>query len=207
MNYGLTWQLLHILVVIIHWVVKCVIQLEGTILAFQWTGAIGQFIGKPVLWWHCVLSSRGATWLELLPATLWHNTRAVFCIEYKNMDMTKERNSLIFEQRSMFLSSQMILSFVSAAMVWAILERTSRMDPSSVTMAPKYLKLWTVSSFSPLTLMLLLMPLVLLVINLVFSALICMPYAVEVWSRRSTRLANSTSKPVRPSMSSAERLG
>ena len=42
--------------------------------------------------------------------------------EYQNMDMTKERNSLIFELRSMFLSSQMILSFVSAAMVWAILE-------------------------------------------------------------------------------------
>ena len=43
--------------------------------------------------------------------------------EYKNMDMTRERNSLIFELRSMFLSSLMILSFVSAAMVWAILER------------------------------------------------------------------------------------
>ena len=52
--------------------------------------------------------------------------------------MTKERNSLIFELRFMFLSSQMILSFVSAAMVWAILERISGMDPSSVTMAPKY---------------------------------------------------------------------
>ena len=37
--------------------------------------------------------------------------------------MIEERNSLIFEPRSMFLSSQMILSFVSAAMVWAILER------------------------------------------------------------------------------------
>ena len=96
--------------------------------------------------------------------------------------MTKERNSLISELRSMFLSSQMILSFVSAAMVWAILERISGMDPSSVTMAPNYLKLWTVFSFSPLTLMLLPMPLVLLVINLVFSALICMPYAVEILS-------------------------
>ena len=61
--------------------------------------------------------------------------------EYKNMDMTKERNSLIFELRSMFLSSQMILSFVSAAMVWAILERISGIDPSSVSMAPKYLNL------------------------------------------------------------------
>ena len=61
--------------------------------------------------------------------------------EYKNMDVTRERNSLIFQLRSMFLSSQMTLSFVSAAMGWAILERISGMDPSSVTMAPKYLKL------------------------------------------------------------------
>ena len=45
--------------------------------------------------------------------------------ECTNMDMTRERNSLIFELRSMFLSSRMILSFVSAAMVWAILERIS----------------------------------------------------------------------------------
>ena len=125
--------------------------------------------------------------------------------EYKNMDMTRERNSLIFELRSMFLSSQMILSFVSAAIVWIILERISGMDPSSVTMAPKYLKLWTVFTFSPLTLMLLRMPLVLLVINLVFSAPICMPYVVEVLSRRSTRVANSTSEPARPSMSSPKR--
>ena len=61
--------------------------------------------------------------------------------DYKNMDMTMERNSPIFELRSMFLSSQMILTFVSAAMVLAILERISGMDPSSETMAPKYLKL------------------------------------------------------------------
>ena len=54
------------------------------------------------------------------------------------MDMTRERNSLIFELRSMFLLSQMILSFVSATMVWANLKRISGMDPSSVTMSPKY---------------------------------------------------------------------
>ena len=59
--------------------------------------------------------------------------------EYKNTDMTRERNSLIFELRSIFLSSQMILSFVSAAVVLAILERISGMDPSSVTVAPKSL--------------------------------------------------------------------
>ena len=38
-------------------------------------------------------------------------------------------------------------------------------------------------------------PLVLLVISLVFSALICMPKAVEVLSMRSTKLASSSSLP------------
>ena len=47
--------------------------------------------------------------------------------EYENMDMTKERNSLIFELRSMFLSSQMILKFVSAAMAWPILLQQSHL--------------------------------------------------------------------------------
>ena len=42
--------------------------------------------------------------------------------EYKDMDMTKEGNSLIFELRSMLFSSQMILSFVSAAMVWSVFQ-------------------------------------------------------------------------------------
>ena len=64
------------------------------------------------------------------------------------MDRTKERNSLIFELRAMFLSFQMVLSFASAAVVWAILERISGRDPLSVMMAPRYLKLWVVSSFS-----------------------------------------------------------
>ena len=53
--------------------------------------------------------------------------------EYKNMNITRERNSMIFEP-------QMILSFVSAAMVWAIPERISGMDLSLVTMAQKYLE-------------------------------------------------------------------
>ena len=53
--------------------------------------------------------------------------------EYRNMDMTNERNCLIFELRSMFLSSQMVVSFASADVVRAILERIPGMDPSSVT--------------------------------------------------------------------------
>ena len=57
---------------------------------------------------------------------------------YKNMDMTNERISLIFGLRTMFLSFQMVLSFARAAVVWADLASTSGLDPSSVTITPKY---------------------------------------------------------------------
>ena len=124
---------------------------------------------------------------------------------YRNMDMTRERISLIFELSAIFLSFQMVLSLASAAVAWAILARISGLDPSSVMIAPRYLNRLTQSSFSPLTLMSVLKPLVLLVTSLVFSALICMPKAVEVLSMRSTNSASSSSLPARPSMSSAKR--
>ena len=77
----------------------------------------------------------------------------------------------------------MTFSLVTAAVVWAILEITSGLDPSSDTIAPRHLKLQTVSSFLMSMVMTVLMPLVLFVINMVFSALIFMPYAVEASSR------------------------
>ena len=123
---------------------------------------------------------------------------------YRNMDMTRERISLIFELSAIFLSFQMVLSLASAAVAWAILARISGLDPSSVMIAPRYLNRLTQSTFSPLTLMSVLKPLVLLVINLVFSALICMPMAVEVLSMRSTKSASSSSLAARPSMSSSK---
>ena len=49
---------------------------------------------------------------------------------YKNMDMARERISLILELMAMFLSFQMTFSLVTAAVVWAILDSTSRLDPS-----------------------------------------------------------------------------
>ena len=49
------------------------------------------------------------------------------------------------------------------------------------------------------------MPCVLFFISLVFSALISMPYDVDVFSRRSTKLTSSCSSPAKPSMSSAKR--
>ena len=102
---------------------------------------------------------------------------------YKNMDMARECTSLILELMVMFLSLQMTFSLVTAAVVWAILESTSGLDPLSDTIAPRCLKLWTVSSFLSSMVMSGLTPLVLFVINWVFSALICMPCAVEASSR------------------------
>ena len=64
-----------------------------------------------------------------------------------------------------------------------ILDSTSGLDPSSDTIAPRYLKLRTVSSFLLSTVMSVLMSLVLFVISWFSSALICMPYAVEASSR------------------------
>ena len=59
---------------------------------------------------------------------------------YKNMDMARERISLILELMAIFLSFQMTFSLVTAAVVWAILNSTSGLDPSSDTIAPRYLK-------------------------------------------------------------------
>ena len=99
---------------------------------------------------------------------------------YRNMDMTRERISLIFELSAIFLSFQMVLSCVSAAVTWTILVRSSGFHASFAMMAPRYLKQFTQSSFSPLTPMSVLMPSVLLV----FSALICMPKDVKALHQR-----------------------
>ena len=50
-----------------------------------------------------------------------------------------------------------------------------------------------------------LMPLVLFVIKWVVSALICVPYAAEAYSRCFAKLTSSCSCPARPSMSSTKR--
>ena len=94
---------------------------------------------------------------------------------YRKMDVTRERISRILELREIILSIQTGFSLVNAAVACAILENISGLEPSSVITEPSYLKLVTVSSFCPLTLIFVLMPLVLFVISLVFSALISMP--------------------------------
>ena len=79
------------------------------------------------------------------------------------------------ELREILLSLKTGFNLVNAAVVCAILENISGLEPSLVITEPRYLKLVTVSSFCPFTLIYVLMPLVLFVVSLVFSALISMP--------------------------------
>ena len=89
--------------------------------------------------------------------------------------VTRERVSRSWELREILLSFQTSFSLVHAAVVFAILESISGLEPSSVINQPRYLKLVAVSSFCSFTLISVLMPLVLFVISLVFLALISMP--------------------------------
>ena len=82
---------------------------------------------------------------------------------YRKVDV--EHVSLILEVREIFLSFQIGFSLVNAAVICAILESISGLEPSSVISEAKYLKLVTVSSFCPFTLISLLMLLELFVIN------------------------------------------
>ena len=94
---------------------------------------------------------------------------------YKKVEITSESISLVLELSVMFLSFQIGLSFVTSAVVCALLERTLVLDLSSKTTDQSYLKLLTVSRSSPQTLMYVLIPSALLVITFVFSALVPMP--------------------------------
>ena len=68
---------------------------------------------------------------------------------YRKMDVTRERISRILKLREILLSIQTGFSIVSAAVVCAIPESISGLEPSSVVTEPRYLKLVTVSSFCP----------------------------------------------------------
>ena len=94
---------------------------------------------------------------------------------YRKMDVTRECISRILELREILLSIEIGFSLVNAAVACAILQSTSGLEPSSVITEPRYLKLVTVSSLCPFTLIYVLMPLVLFVISIVFSALISIP--------------------------------
>ena len=79
---------------------------------------------------------------------------------YRKMDGTKERVGRILELREILLSLQTGFNLVNTAVVCAILEGISGLEPLSLITEPTYLKLVTVSSFCPFTLISLLMPLV-----------------------------------------------
>ena len=66
--------------------------------------------------------------------------------------MTRGRISRILELREILLSVQTCLNLLSAAVVCAVLESISGWELSSVITEPRCLKLVTVSSFCPFTL-------------------------------------------------------
>ena len=66
---------------------------------------------------------------------------------YRKMDVTRKQISRILELREILLSFQTGFSLVNAAVVCAILESNSGLEPSSVITEPRYLKLVTISSF------------------------------------------------------------
>ena len=94
---------------------------------------------------------------------------------YRKIDVTMEHISHILELREILLSFQTGFNLINVAVVCAILESITGLEPSLVITEPGYLKLVMVSSFCPFTLISVLVPLVLYVIKLVFSALISMP--------------------------------
>ena len=71
---------------------------------------------------------------------------------YRKMGVTRERISRILELREILLSFQTGFNLVNAAVVCAILDNISGLEPSSVITEPRYLKLVTISSFCPFTL-------------------------------------------------------
>ena len=84
---------------------------------------------------------------------LWNSAVRVHDLQaYTKMDVTRERISRILELREILLSIQTGFSLVSAAVVCAILESISGLEPPLVITEPRYLKLVTVSSLNPFTL-------------------------------------------------------
>ena len=60
---------------------------------------------------------------------------------YRKMDVTRERIGRILEQGEILLPFQTGFNFVNAAVVCAILESISGLEPSSVITEPGYLNL------------------------------------------------------------------
>ena len=67
---------------------------------------------------------------------------------FRKMDVTRERISRILELREILLLLETGFNLVNAAVVCAIVESISGLEPSSIITVPRYLKLVTVSSKS-----------------------------------------------------------
>ena len=93
--------------------------------------------------------------LFLSSAVRVHDSKA-----YRKMDVTRELISHLLDVREILLSFQTGFNLINAAVVCAILDSISGLGLSSVITEPRYLKLVTVSSFCPFTLISVLMPLV-----------------------------------------------
>ena len=59
---------------------------------------------------------------------------------WRKMDMTREHIRCVLELREILLSFQTGFSLVNAAVVYAVLESISGLEPSSVITEPRYLK-------------------------------------------------------------------
>ena len=150
----------------------------------------------------CVVSCGRISIISMACILLWSSAVRVHDSQaHRKMDVTRERISRILKLREILLSIQTGFSLVSAAVVFAILESISGLEPSSVITEPRYLKLVTASSFCPFTLISVLMPLVLFCHQL--SLLSTDLHAVGCGGL--TNFARSSSSPAKPSMSSAKR--
>ena len=123
------------------------------------------------------------------------------------MEMTRECISFTFDARDTLLSLQMCFSFLIAAVACAILERISCLEPPSVTTAPRYLKLVTVSNFCPFTFFLSLDAIGAAChqFDLLSTDIHLIPCVVQVLSRHSNTASSSCSSSARASMPSANR--
>ena len=73
----------------------------------------------------------------LVVAPNFHDSQA-----YRKMDVTRERISCILELREMFLSFQTGFNLVNAAVICAVPENISGLEPSSIISEPRYLYLY-----------------------------------------------------------------
>ena len=116
------------------------------------------------------------------------------------LDNQEEHKSNLWAKRDMLIVQDGLKSLVCA-----ILGSISGLEPWSMPTAPRHSHCQPRPIFHRWRLMSMLIPFVMLVISLIFSALISMPNGAEGLSRRPNRKVSSSSFPAKPSMSSTKR--